>query len=100
MHQSKTGGMVGGGTISRIRKDLKMTRQQGRMIGRVLEEVLEKIQGGEQYDGTYNQSKKGWKIIIQPGLKEEQLIATYMEQHCGFRMTTYIVNEHRTDKGN
>ena len=23
-----------------------------------------------------------------------------MEQHCGFRMTTYIVNEHRRDEGN
>ena len=23
-----------------------------------------------------------------------------MEQHCGFRMTTYIVNEHIRDKGN
>ena len=89
-----------GGTISLIRKDLKMKRQQDRTILRVLDEVLEQLENDSGYNGTYDQSKKGRKITIKRGSKEEQLIATYMEQHCGFRMTTYIVNEHRRDEGN
>ena len=49
------------------------------MILRVLGEVLDQLKVGQEYNGTYDQSKKGRKITIQPGSKEEQLIATYME---------------------
>ena len=50
-----------------------------RMILRVLEEVLYQLKDGKEYDGTYDQSKKCRKIIIQPVSKEEQLVTTYME---------------------
>lgn len=33
-------------------------------------------------------------ILIQPGSAEETLLANWTEQHCGFLMTTMLVNEH------
>ena len=51
---------------------------------------------GEDFDGHIrNNETLGRKISILPGSIEEALIANWMESHCGFRMTTSMVNEHR-----
>ena len=66
----------------------------------MLDEVLDQFKNCKQYDGSYDQSNKSQNIFIQRDSKEVQLITTYMQQRCGFRMTTYMVNEHRSDEGN
>ena len=38
-------------------------------------------------------------MLILPGSAEESLLATWMESHVGFRMTTILVNEHRREQG-
>ena len=53
------------------------------------------MRDGENFDGHIRNNKKlGRKIIILPGSIEEALIANWMEAHCGFHMTTSMVNEH------
>ena len=55
---------------------------------------------GVEYDATSsNNNNKGRKVAISPGSQEETLIANWMESHCGFRMTTILVNEHRREAG-
>mmetsp|Transcript_44542 Transcript_44542/g.53458 ORF Transcript_44542/g.53458 Transcript_44542/m.53458 type:complete len:132 (-) Transcript_44542:3093-3488(-) len=56
------------------------------------------INAGEIFDGTI-QDNAGRKHMIKPGSTEESLIVTWMESHCGFRMTTIMVNEHRREEG-
>ena len=48
---------------------------------------------GFNYDGL-SELTHGRKISISPGFQKETLIANWMESHCGFRMTTILVNEH------
>ena len=44
---------------------------------------------GVEYNGEI------YNCLDTRGRKEDTLIAKYMEQHCGLRMTTILVNEHR-----
>lgn len=43
--------------------------------------------------------KLGHTLIILPGSAEEPLIMNWMEAHCDFRQTTYMMNEHRRQQG-
>ena len=54
---------------------------------------------GLDYNGLNENNAHGRKVSILPGSQEETLIANWMEQHCGFRMTTLLVNEHRRECG-
>ena len=55
---------------------------------------------GVLFDGIIKpQNKEGHKIIISSGSFEEILIVSWMEAHCGFRMSTFMVNEHRRQQG-
>ena len=88
------------GTISLIRKALHLRISQSRMIERVLNEIVRCMTIGVEFDGTYlSEHNRGRKVSIKPGSPEETLIATWMEAHCGFRMTTILVNEHRRQQG-
>ena len=52
------------------------------------------------HDGENNQANtQGRKCEILTGSQEETLLANWMEQHCGFRMTTLLVNENRRQEG-
>ena len=53
---------------------------------------------GFNYNGL-SELTHGRKISISPGFQKETLIANWMESHCGFRMTTILVNEHRREAG-
>ena len=53
---------------------------------------------GFNYDGL-SELTHGRITSIIPGSQEESLIANWMESHCGFRMTTILVNEHRREAG-
>ena len=89
-----------GGTITIIRKALGMMPYQRRVIKRTLLEIMRCAVEGIIFDGRIeSKNKTGRKIIILPGSAEELLIANWMENHCGFRMTTYMVNEHRRQEG-
>ena len=88
------------GTISLIRKALRMHPCQRRVIKRTLQEIMRCATEGIEFNGKIeNINKLGAKIIISPGSAEELLIANWMENHCGFRMTTDMVNEHRRQQG-
>ena len=41
----------------------------------------------------------GRKTMIDKGTYEEAIIADWMEQGLGFRMTTLMVNQHRHEEG-
>ena len=70
------------------------------MVRRTLDEIMLCMREGVEFDGTLrNKAKTGRKILIKPGSVEENLIATWMESHCGFRFTTEQVNEHRKQQG-
>ena len=69
------------------------------MVRRTLDEIMMCIRKGLEFDGSLRQAKRGRKILISPGSVEENLIATWMESHCGFRFTTEQVNEHRRQQG-
>ena len=70
------------------------------MVKRTLDEIMLCMREGVEFDGTLrNKAKTGRKILITPGSVEENLIATWMESHCGFRFTTEQVNEHRKQQG-
>jgi len=85
-----------GGTIAIIRKALDLRPNQRRVVRRTLEEIMRCLREGKEFDGHIsNNEKLGRKILILPGSIEEALIANWMDSHCGFRMTTYMVNEHR-----
>ena len=85
-----------GGTISIIRKALHMSPSQRRLIKRILQEIMRCAIDGVELDRKIeNINKTGRKIIILPSSVEEILIANWVETHCGFRMTTFMVNEHR-----
>ena len=89
-----------GGTIALIRKALHMYQNQRRVIRRTLEEIVRCAAEGVMFDGKIEaKDKTGRQIIILPGSIEELLIANYMEAYCGFRQTTFIVNEHRRQQG-
>ena len=88
------------GTISLIRKALRMHPCQRRVIKRTLQEIMRCATEGIEFNGKIQYvNKLGAKIIISPGSAEELLIANWMENHCGFRMTTAMVNEHRRQQG-
>ena len=54
---------------------------------------MRRMKEGEDFDGHIrNNQKLGRKILILPGSIEEALMANWMEAHCGFRMTTLMVN--------
>ena len=58
------------------------------------------MESGIKYDGRNNMmNTQGRKSAILPGSQDETLIANWMEQHCRFRMTTILVNEHRREGG-
>ena len=89
-----------GGMISIIRKALHMRTNQRRTIKRALQEITKCMREGVLFDGSIeNENTQGRKIIISPGSFEELLIANWMEAHCGFRQTTFMVNEHRRQQG-
>ena len=89
-----------GGTISQICNALGLVKRQRRMVKRTLDEIMLCMREGVEFDGTLrNKAKTGRKILITPGSVEENLIATWMESHCGFRFTTEQVNEHRKQQG-
>ena len=77
-----------------------MMSYQRRVIKRTLMEIMRCAIEGIAFDGSIANTKKtGRKIIILPCSAEELLIANWMENHCGFRMTTEMVNEHRRQEG-
>ena len=86
------------GTISKIRKCLHLRISQTRTIKKTLEEIVRCMAIGYKYDGL-SELTHGRKTSIIPGSQEESLIANWMESHCGFRMTTILVNEHRREGG-
>ena len=89
-----------GGTITLIRRALHLDFDQHRLIFFTLQATMRCIRAGKRFDGTINSNANaGRKLMIKPGSAEEILIATWMEMHCGFRMTTIMVNEHRREKG-
>ena len=87
-----------GGTISLIRKALHLDFDHHRKILFMLKEIIRCVRVGGNFDGTIK-SHAGRKHMIKAGSVEEALIATWMELHCGFRMTTIMVNEHRREEG-
>ena len=88
-----------GGTIALIRKSLKMPINCRFKIRRTLREIMRCLRLGLPFDGNLHSDSMGRKVLINPGSVEETLIANWMEQHCGFRMTTMLVNEHRRQQG-
>ena len=86
------------GTVSLIRMNLHLRISQTRMIKRTLDDIVRSMAIGFEYNGS-NEVKNGRKTSISPGSQEESLIANWMESHCGFRMTTILVNEHRREAG-
>ena len=89
-----------GRTISLIRRALHMHASQRRVILRTLEEIMRCAVEGIEFNGKIESKHKlGRKIIILPGSAEELLIANWMEAHCGFRQTTYMVKEYRRQQG-
>mmetsp|Transcript_14233 Transcript_14233/g.14416 ORF Transcript_14233/g.14416 Transcript_14233/m.14416 type:complete len:114 (-) Transcript_14233:138-479(-) len=56
------------------------------------------VRVGQSFDGTIK-THFGQNKFIKPGSANEALIATWMELHCGFWMTTLMVNEHRKEEG-
>ena len=88
------------GTIHSIRRILGMPPHARSKIRRVLEEAMRCLRVGKCFDGTIEpKNKLGRKVLILPGSAEELLMANWMEQHVGFRMTTLLVNEHRKEEG-
>ena len=78
--------------------NLHLCISQTRTIKRTLEDIVRCMANGFNYDGL-SELAHGRKTSISPGSKEEILIANWMESHCGFRMTTILVNEHRREAG-
>ena len=77
-----------------------MHASQRRVILRTLEDIMRCAVEGIEFNGKIESKHSlGRKIIILPGSAEELLIANWMEAHCGFRQTTYMVNEHRRQQG-
>ena len=95
-HKEHWGGRDG--TISILRKKLRLPQHTRRKIRRTLSKILECMVNAEPFDGTLGKST-GRPILINSGSTEEELIANWMEQHLGFRMTTMLVNEHRREEG-
>ena len=95
-HREHWGGKEG--TISIIRRALQLPPSARRKIRRTLDKIMLCIVSGEPFDGRLGVST-GRNILISPGSVEEELIATWMESHLGFRMTTMLVNEHRREEG-
>lgn len=88
------------GTISIIRKALHLRVSQHRVIKRALDDIVSALKVGKEFDGTYiKHGNCGRKVVILPGSQDETLIANWMEQHCGFCMTTMLINEHRRENG-
>ena len=88
------------GSIALIRTALHLPPNQQRVIRCMLDKVMRGMEEGEDFDGEIqNENKKGRKIIIVPGSVEENLIATWMEAHCGFQFTNKQINEHRRQQG-
>ena len=87
------------GTIAHIQRSLKMPTHTQKKIRRTLEEIMRCLRLGLPFDGKIHSDSMGRKVLISAGLVEETLIANWMEQHCGFRMTTMLVNEHRAEQG-
>ena len=86
------------GTISIIRRALQLPPSNRRKIRQTLERIMVCIREGRPFDGRLGVST-GRNILIQPGSVKEELIATWMESHLGFRMTTMLVNEHMREEG-
>ena len=57
------------------------------------------VEGVEFSGKIENINKKGRKIIISPCSTEVLIFVNWMEAHCGFQMTTIMVNEHRRQQG-
>lgn len=62
---------------------------------RTLQEIMRCAIEGVEFDGKIvNINNTGRKVIILPGSVDEVLITNWAEAHCGFQMTTVMINEH------
>ena len=95
-HKNHWGGKDG--TISILRKKLKLPPHTRRKIHRTLSNILDCLADGSPFDGSLGKTS-GRPVLITSGSTEEELVANWMEQHLGFRMTTMLVNEHRREEG-
>mmetsp|Transcript_13255 Transcript_13255/g.16177 ORF Transcript_13255/g.16177 Transcript_13255/m.16177 type:complete len:111 (+) Transcript_13255:168-500(+) len=86
-----------GGTISLICKALHLDLGHHGKVLSTLKDIMRCVIVGESFDGTMK-SHAGQKHIIRAGSMEEDLIATWMELHCGFCMTTPLVTHIRHRK--
>ena len=88
------------GTIATIARTLKISKGSSRMILNVLNDVTDCLARGLEYDGSREQidnvreSRK-----LKAGSLDEQLIANWMEDGLGFRLTTMLLNSHRQQQG-
>ena len=86
------------GTISIIQRELKIESSKRRTIKSVLDKLDECINKKIKFSPTGIYQSLGPKIIIKEGSYEECIIADWMEQGLGFRMTTLMVNQHRLEE--
>ena len=83
------------GTITKILRTLNMTVNKRKVIKSVLENVTACYKKGIEYTGVNEMMQVRDTKKIQENSIDEDLIATWMEEGLGFRLTTMFVNEHR-----
>ena len=88
------------GTIATIARTLKISKGSSRMILNVLNDVTACLEEGLEYDG----SRKQIDVVretrkLKAGSLDEQLIADWMEDGLGYRLTTMLLNSHRQQQG-
>lgn len=83
------------GTIAKILRTLNMTVNQRKLIRSVLQNVTACYKKGIEYTGVNKIEQVRDTKKIQENSIDEELIATWMEDGLGFRLTTMFVNEHR-----
>ena len=86
------------GTISVLCTRFRIPKKKKRQVKRVLEECLRCSLSGDVFDGR-PRTRTGRPPLIDPWSEDEEIITDWIEQGLGFRYTTLMVNEHRTDLG-
>ena len=71
-----------------------------RRIRRILNQFEACKAKGTKYDGRdYRKNNRGRPTMIEPGSRDEALVADWLEENLGFRKTTEFLNQHRSDEG-
>jgi hypothetical protein len=87
------------GTIYQIRHGLRLSRGQHNTVKRVLENLLQCIEAGVEYDGERKVQKARCRALLQIGTKCARVVADAMERHLGLKKTTKLLNLSRKKRG-